>query len=123
MEFRVTYMIGERVRESDMNQRELEACRASCEVIEAVPICHQENAVMSLDAHATPEEQADEGWALFEIGHSGLMEIQRDDEMAIFATDDDALAHVERMAAQGSQRHQDALARHLADAPHLSRGA
>ncbi|WP_124128493.1 hypothetical protein [Pseudomonas aeruginosa] len=70
-------------------------------------------------AHASEDGLASEGWALFEIGRSGLVEIQRDDEMAIFQTDEDALEHVKRMAAQGSQPHKDALARHMADAPHV----
>lgn len=65
-----------------------------------------------------------EGWALFEVGtdlDKPLMEIQRDDEMGIFATDDDALDHVKRMAAAGSKTHQDALDRHLLDAPFVAR--
>ncbi|HBP6526465.1 TPA: hypothetical protein L6A81_12565 [Pseudomonas aeruginosa] len=66
------------------------------------------------------DDLSSEGWALFEIGLSGLVEIQRDDEMAVFETDEDALDHVKRMAARGSQAHKDALARHLADAPHLA---
>ncbi|MGG2621738.1 hypothetical protein [Pseudomonas aeruginosa] len=76
---------------------------------------------MTMHTQAIHHPQADEGWALFEIGHSGLMEIQRDDEMAVFASDDDALDYVKRLAAEGSQRHQEALTRHLADAPALNR--
>ncbi|HEJ2342264.1 TPA: hypothetical protein ACWLUJ_005781 [Pseudomonas aeruginosa] len=72
------------------------------------------------EANSNGEDTSREGWALFEIGLSGLVEIQRDDEMAIFETDEDAVDHVKRMAAQGSQPHKDALARHLADAPHLT---
>lgn len=123
MDYRVTYMIGERVSESVMNQRELDECRANCEVIEAVVISQREDPATPHNAQAVSHDQADEGWGLFEIGLSGLAEIQRDDEMAIFETDEDAVEHVKHMAAQGSQRHQEALARHLADAPHLSRGA
>ncbi|WP_213664148.1 hypothetical protein [Stutzerimonas stutzeri] len=52
---------------------------------------------------------------------SGLVEIQRDDELDVFATDDDALAHVERMAKQGSIHHKEALARHLRGLAELSR--
>ncbi|HEP8970153.1 TPA: hypothetical protein VDU83_002489 [Pseudomonas aeruginosa] len=77
---------------------------------------------VSAPAVEAPAEKVDlssEGWALFEIGRSGRVEIQRDDEMGIFETDEDALDHVKRMAAQGSQPHKDALARHMADAPHL----
>lgn len=79
--------------------------------------------VASFPATEAPVKEGDlssEGWALFEIGLSGLVEIQRDDEMGIFETDEDAVDHVKRMAAQGSQPHKDALARHLADAPHLA---
>lgn len=73
----------------------------------------------TVEAPANKVDLSSEGWALFEIGRSGLVEIQRDDEMGIFETDEDALEHVKRMAAQGSQPHKDALARHMADAPHL----
>ena len=38
MQYKVTYMIGERVQEAIMNQRELDECRARCEVIEALVI-------------------------------------------------------------------------------------
>ena len=38
VEYHVTYMIGERVSEAVMTQRELDECRASCEIIEALPI-------------------------------------------------------------------------------------
>lgn len=63
-----------------------------------------------------------EGWDLFEV--EGKLEIQRDDEMEIFASDDDAIAHVTRMAQAGSQIHQEALSRHLTDAvkPVATRG-
>ncbi|HHK0379474.1 TPA: hypothetical protein ACQQJB_003648 [Pseudomonas aeruginosa] len=73
------------------------------------------------EANKALHDQTYEGWALFEIGHSDLMEIQRDDELAVFASDDEAVDHVKRMAAAGSQRHQEALARHLADSPALAR--
>ena len=38
MQYKVTYMIGERVREAVMSQRELDDCRARCDVVEAVLI-------------------------------------------------------------------------------------
>lgn len=38
VKYHVTYLIGERVREGVMTQRQLEECRASCEIIEAQPI-------------------------------------------------------------------------------------
>lgn len=38
VEYHVTYLIGERVREGIMTQRQLDECRASCEIIEALPI-------------------------------------------------------------------------------------
>ncbi|HGM8090045.1 TPA: hypothetical protein ACKP9S_006476 [Pseudomonas aeruginosa] len=85
--------------------------------------CTVSQPVVSVPTTEVPVKGNDlssEGWALFEIGLSGLVEIQRDDEMAVFETDEDALDHVKRMAAQGSQPHKDALARHLADAPHLA---
>lgn len=48
-----------------------------------------------------------EGWALFEC--DGTLEIQRDDEMAVFVDDDAALAHVQRLADAGSALHSAAL--------------
>lgn len=62
-----------------------------------------------------PESQAEEGWALFEIGLTGKVQIQRDDESAYFGSDEDAVQYVTRKAAEGSQFHKDALSRHLAD--------
>ncbi|MDY1219105.1 hypothetical protein ACM8BJ_23745 [Pseudomonas aeruginosa] len=38
VEYHVTYMIGERVSEAVMTQRELDESRASCEIIEIHPI-------------------------------------------------------------------------------------
>ncbi len=38
VEYHVTYLIGERVCEGVMTQRQLDECRASCEIIEALPI-------------------------------------------------------------------------------------
>lgn len=63
----------------------------------------------------TPASPVEAGWALFEIGSTGKFEIQRDDELAHFASDEDAVQYVSRMAAEGSAFHKDALARHLAD--------
>ncbi|MBI6883053.1 hypothetical protein [Pseudomonas putida] len=59
----------------------------------------------------------DEGWALFDVDGSGLMEIQRDDELDVFETDDDAIAHVLARSEQGSLSHRRALALHMLDAP------
>ncbi|WP_163066063.1 hypothetical protein, partial [Acinetobacter baumannii] len=39
-------------------------------------------------------------------------EIQRDDEAALFPADEDAEAFVRRRAAEGSERHQQAIQRH-----------
>lgn len=63
---------------------------------------------------------SNEGWDLFEVYGSDLMEIQRDDEMGIFETDDDALAHVQMKADEGSAAHRNALARHMLDAPQIA---
>jgi hypothetical protein len=41
MQYNVTYMLGEKVRQSVMNQRELDECRSRCEVVEAVPVTAQ----------------------------------------------------------------------------------
>lgn len=66
-------------------------------------------------------EQLDKGWDLFDVNGSELYEIQRDDEMAIFASDDDAIDHVRKHAALGSKRHIEALAVHDRDAPLLAK--
>lgn len=58
----------------------------------------------------TPWTKADtftalsEGWMVF----NGC-EIQRDDETGLFATDDDAIEHVRRLAAEGSHTHMLAI--------------
>lgn len=44
-----------------------------------------------------------EGWAIFSNG--AFHEIQRDDEMSLFASDMDAAAHVAERAAAGSYLH------------------
>lgn len=46
-----------------------------------------------------------EGWAIF-----NQREIQRDDALGRFESDDDALAHVRRLAKAGSRLHCEALA-------------
>lgn len=38
LKYKVTYLIGERERQGVMTQRQLDECRASCQVIEALPI-------------------------------------------------------------------------------------
>ena len=60
-----------------------------------------------------------QGWGIFDIDSSGRLEIQRIDDMlvfcsegdgkSIFVSDGDALAYVERQAADGSAFHQKAL--------------
>jgi hypothetical protein len=57
-----------------------------------------------------------EGWALIENTGTGFLEIQRDDEMGRFESDDDAVAHVKHMASQGSVFHQEALSKHMSEA-------
>jgi hypothetical protein len=54
--------------------------------------------------HAIWEE---EGWDVFDNG--GRLEIERDDAEEHFANDDEAIAHVIRLAAQGSKAHLLAL--------------
>lgn len=51
-----------------------------------------------------------EGWALFNADAlSGFVEIQRDDTMAKFPDDEEALYHVQRLAGMGSALHRAAL--------------
>ncbi len=67
--------------------------------------------------------QNGEGWDLFEWGTSNLFEIQVDTDVepAKFPLNTDAVAFVERKAAEGSQRHRDALEAHRRDVPELTR--
>ncbi len=51
-----------------------------------------------------------EGWCVMWSDSRGQFEIQRDDEQPTFARDDDALAHVAKAAAAGSDYHREALA-------------
>lgn len=50
-----------------------------------------------------------EGWAIIWSDSHDRWEIQRDDEQSTFATDDDALAHVQARAAAGSVYHRQCL--------------
>jgi hypothetical protein len=56
-----------------------------------------------------------EGWDLFDVNHTGRLEIQAYDESFIFDDDRTALGHVYAMAAQGSELHKRALALCLPD--------
>jgi hypothetical protein len=65
-----------------------------------------------------------EGWDLFEFGlNTNLFEIQADADVepAIFASDADAVAYVERKAGEGVWRHQEALDAHRGDAPAIAK--
>ncbi len=42
MHYKVTYMMGDKVREAVMSQGELDECRAGCEVVEAIPLTSNE---------------------------------------------------------------------------------
>jgi hypothetical protein len=53
-----------------------------------------------------------EGWAIFERGGDGTLEIQLDDEAAIFANDAEAQLFVADKARAGSDLHQRALTIH-----------
>lgn len=48
-----------------------------------------------------------EGWAIFDV--EGRLEIQRIDELAIFADDEGAVSFVEAQAEAGSEYHAEAL--------------
>lgn len=55
-----------------------------------------------------------EGWGIFDIDSTGYLEIQRDDEQGVFASDDDAFDHVFKLSRAGSDLHTKALAIHFA---------
>ena len=59
MPFHVSYIVGETVREAVMSQRELDECRARCEIVEAVAVAdactepsaeHMESAMTNSEA-------------------------------------------------------------------------
>lgn len=69
------------------------------------------------DAHNEDlNENASEGWDLFELdsGPQPTLQIQRDDEANLFESDAEALAFVHKLAREGSVRHKEALAKHVA---------
>jgi hypothetical protein len=54
-----------------------------------------------------------EGWSLFDVNSTGLLEIQRDDEADLFESDEAAVNFVRRRANEGSMPHYLALRTHL----------
>ncbi len=66
--------------------------------------------------NAMMDELRDTGWALFDYDRTGLMQIQRDDEADIFASDAEAVDYVKRRALGNSLKHAEALVAHLRDA-------
>ena len=56
-----------------------------------------------------------EGWALFNVDSTGLLEIQRDDEAEKFAGDAEAFEFVLKLARGGSPYHQRAILAHEKD--------
>ena len=59
-----------------------------------------------------------EGWTLFDVDSTGLLEIQRDDEAEMFAGDDEAVEFVRRRAGR-SPYHRKAIVIHDRDAQAL----
>lgn len=53
-----------------------------------------------------------EGWGLFDVDASGLLEIQRLDEAEVFGSDEEAVGFVRALASAGSAMHVAALAQH-----------
>lgn len=95
------YMSADELAASDHpNDEQREWLRDFCERWERWEAQH-ERAGGAVDAVADAE-----GWGIFNGG-----ELQRDDEANTFASDDDARAYVERMAAAGSPVHAAALRR------------
>lgn len=66
-------------------------------------------------AHHINQFAETEGWAIFNA--DTMPQIQRDDEMDAFDSDDAAILHVRAMAEVGSALHQKALELHNANAP------
>lgn len=53
-----------------------------------------------------------QGWDLFDYDNRGMLQIQKDDEMEIFATDSDAIEFVKGRAAEGDETAKLALSLH-----------
>lgn len=62
-----------------------------------------------------------EGWGIFDVDGSGLLEIERDDEADVFACDEDAVAFVREKAEAGSGVHIAAIRAHDDYRPALDR--
>lgn len=65
------------------------------------------------DLHALP---TDCGWILADIDSTGLLEIRKGDECDRFVTDEDAVNHVKKHAAEGDEVCLDAWNKHVAAA-------
>ncbi len=78
-------------------------CRVCLCIVRNDGTCSEcEDTCMKINTVAEPE-----GWAIFND-----REIQRDDEMDVFASDADAIDYVDQMARKGSLLHTSALAIH-----------
>lgn len=87
----------------------------SDEAVEAIPS----------DAHLVDDPVTDgriselEGWGMFNVDSTGLMEIERDDEAAVFADDAAAVEFVRLKAGSGSPYHVKAIEIHDRDLAEL----
>lgn len=78
------------------------------------------------DAHLHDDPATDtrianaEGWGLFDIDSTGILEIQRCDEANVFASDAEALVFVRGRANRGSPYHQKAIRIHRKHAEQAS---
>ncbi|MBA1203637.1 hypothetical protein G7009_18100 [Pseudomonas capeferrum] len=64
MQYKVTYQCGDKVRDAIMTQKELDECRSSYEVIEAVAISGQQTSATD----SRSEIQETDGWTEFSYG-------------------------------------------------------
>lgn len=64
MQYKVTYLLGDQVREAVMTQKELDECRSRCGVIEAVIVSDQESSATDFNSEG-PEN---DGWTEFSYG-------------------------------------------------------
>lgn len=58
-----------------------------------------------------------EGWCIIDVDSTGVLEIEKDDDAGVFASDEEAVEFVRQKAAAGSTYHQKAMAIHLKTHP------
>ncbi|AXQ51125.1 MULTISPECIES: hypothetical protein [Pseudomonas] len=78
MQYKVSYLLGDKMRDAIMAQKELDECRTRCEVVEAVAVSDQEAA----PADSNSQDQANDDWT--EFTHGGKRWAFDSDQLALW---------------------------------------